>query len=114
MLHSGIIWGSHWLALCTFTAEDPGSIPGRGTMIPWAVQYPLHQGLRFGGGKGLCLYKTSFLCALPLLLLAAGSAGNAPGAVLGQLTALAPGNCGRSPFLASWERGVERGLHRVL
>lgn len=41
--------------------------------------------------KGLCLYKTSFLCALPLLLLAAGSAGNAPGAVLGQLTALAPG-----------------------
>ena len=25
MLRSGILWGSHWLGLCTFTAEDPGS-----------------------------------------------------------------------------------------
>ena len=25
-----------WLGLCTFTAEDPGSIPGRETKIPQA------------------------------------------------------------------------------
>ena len=25
MLRSGILWGSHWLGLGTFTAEDPGS-----------------------------------------------------------------------------------------
>ena len=24
----------HWLGLCTFTAEGPNSIPGRGTKIP--------------------------------------------------------------------------------
>ena len=91
-----------------FPAEDPGSIPGWGATIPQAVQYPPRQGLRFGGGKGLCFYKTPFLCALPLLLLAAGSAGKAPGAVPGQLTALDLGNRGRSPLLASWARGVHR------
>ena len=27
-----------WLGFCTFTAKDPGSIPGRGTKIPKAAQ----------------------------------------------------------------------------
>lgn len=27
----------HWLWLCTFTAEGPGSTPGQGTTIPQAV-----------------------------------------------------------------------------
>ena len=36
-----IIWGNslvvQWLGFCAFTAEGPGSIPGRGTKIPQAT-----------------------------------------------------------------------------
>ena len=28
-----------WLGLCTFTAKGPGSVPGRGTKIPQAMQH---------------------------------------------------------------------------
>ena len=31
-----------WLGLCAFTAEGPGSIPGRGTKIPQAGQCGQH------------------------------------------------------------------------
>ena len=34
---SGTSLAVQWLGLCTFTAEDQGSIPGQGTEIPQAV-----------------------------------------------------------------------------
>ena len=34
----GLPWTSQWLRLCTSTAGDADSIPGRGTKIPQATQ----------------------------------------------------------------------------
>ena len=35
----GYSLAAHWLGLCAFTAESPGSIPDQGTKIPQAVQH---------------------------------------------------------------------------
>ena len=37
-LTSGTSLAVQWLRLCTSTAGDPGSIPGRGTKIPHATR----------------------------------------------------------------------------
>ena len=40
-----------WLGFRTFTAEGPGSIPGRGTKIPQAMQHGQKKGKTFLGKK---------------------------------------------------------------
>ena len=37
MTGEGIPWYAQWLRLCAFTAGDMDSIPGWGTIIPYAV-----------------------------------------------------------------------------
>ena len=64
-------WAVQWLRLCAFTAEDPGSSPGRETKIPQAMQHSKRKKKKKYPLPDVCFHSCCFLlpcnfrCAAP-------------------------------------------------